>query len=61
MLEKIVFYFDVNIKKQDVVTRRHILGFVASIFDPLGFVSPIIVAGKYRFQETTVLKLAWDD
>ena len=54
------FYFDVNIKKYDVFTRRYILSFISSIFDPLGRISPILVPGKCIFQKTTMLKLAWD-
>lgn len=55
------FYFHVNIVQVDTVTRRHILSSIASIFDPLGLVSPIIIAGKVIFQETTMLKLDWDE
>ena len=43
-----------------VVTRRSILSFVCSIFDPLGLISSIILCGKVIFQLTTRLKLAWD-
>ena len=56
----IIFYFDVNIKKYDVLTRRHIFSFTSSIFDPLSLISPILVTGKCIFQKTTMLKLAWD-
>ena len=52
------FYFDVNIKKSDVFTRRHILSFISSIFDPLGLISPILVPSKCIFKKTTMLK--WD-
>ena len=31
------------------VTRRIMLRFVASMYDPLGFVSPWVVAGKLLF------------
>ena len=55
------FYFDVNIVKKNVLTKRCILSFVASIFDPLGLVSPIVLMGKVIFQETTLMKLSWDE
>ena len=54
------FYFNVCITDMSVVTRRSILSFVCSIFDPLGLISPIILCGRVIFQLTTRLKLAWD-
>ena len=55
------FSFDVNIPVSSVISRRTILSLLASIFDPLGLISPIIVEGKVIFQKTTMLKLSWDD
>ena len=55
------FYFDVNIVKKDVLTKRCTLSFVASIFDPLGLVSPTVLMGNVIFQETTLMKLSWDE
>lgn len=43
------------------VTRRSILSDVASLYDPLGLVAPIVLGGKLLFQEATRRKLAWDD
>ena len=37
------------------------LSIVASIFDPLGLISPILITGKVLFQDATRLKLSWDD
>ena len=54
------FYFKINVIDRSFVTRRSILSFVASIFDPVGLISPIIVAGKVIFQQTTRLTLSWD-
>jgi len=55
-----VLYFDVAVGLDSVVTRRVMLSFVASIFDPLGLVSPVVITGKLLFQEATRLKLSWD-
>ena len=55
------WYFDVSVDTEAVITRRHMLSFLASIFDPLGLVGPIIIAGKLLFQESTRLKLSWDE
>ena len=43
------------------VTRRSMLSDVASLYDPLGLVSPIVLGGKPLFQDATRRKLAWDD
>ena len=43
------------------VTRRHMLSFVASVFDPLGLISPITVWGRVLLQRAAILKLGWDD
>ena len=42
-------------------TKRGILSSVASIFDPLGFVSPAILEAKLIIQSLWKLKVDWDD
>ena len=42
-------------------TKRNILSTLASLFDPLGLISPIGVSGKVLFQELCKDKLGWDD
>ncbi|XP_063994956.1 uncharacterized protein LOC135172668 [Diachasmimorpha longicaudata] len=42
-------------------TKRVLLSEIAQIFDPLGFIAPVIVRGKILIQELWLLKLAWDD
>uniref|UniRef100_A0A183JQR5 Integrase_H2C2 domain-containing protein n=1 Tax=Schistosoma curassoni TaxID=6186 RepID=A0A183JQR5_9TREM len=41
-------------------TRGNILSYVASVFDPLGFVAPIILPAKVVLQDTCRRKLDWD-
>ena len=55
------FFFVFNPVEVTVVTRRIILSVVSSVYDPLGLLSPLILAGKVHFQNATRLKLAWDD
>ena len=44
-----------------VVTKRGILSTLASIFDPLGLISPMTVSAKVLFQELWLERLIWDD
>ena len=43
------------------VTRRQILSQVSSMFDPLGLIAPVVFRGRMIFQETSRLKLDWDE
>ena len=42
------------------VTKRQVLTCVASIYDPLGIISPLILEGRMILQGATRLKLGWD-
>ena len=55
------FFFEVNIPKTPVLSRRLMLHFVCSIFDPLGFLGFVTLIGRLLFQEATFLKLSWDE
>ena len=54
------FNIRINIKQQEV-TRKVMLSTIASMYDPLGLVSPCIITGRMLFQEATRLKLGWDE
>ena len=54
-------YFEVNTEVKCAVTRRDVLSAIASFYDPLGLISPLVIKGKVIFQEATKLKLCWDD
>ena len=55
------FCYDVAKPLAQPLSRRSMLKFVASIFDPLGLVSPWVIWGRILFQSATKLKLDWDD
>ena len=55
------FYFNKEFDVATKITRRHILKVIASIFDPLGLICPLLVEGRVIFQEVTLLKIGWDD
>ena len=42
-------------------TKRHIIAFAASFYDPLGILSPFTVQFKILFQELCVVKVSWDE
>uniref|UniRef100_A0A1I7WQ34 Retrotrans_gag domain-containing protein n=1 Tax=Heterorhabditis bacteriophora TaxID=37862 RepID=A0A1I7WQ34_HETBA len=44
-----------------VLTKRSILKFIASIYDPLGLISPILVLPKLLLQKLWKTSLSWDD
>ncbi|XP_038150062.1 uncharacterized protein LOC119789301 [Cyprinodon tularosa] len=54
------FRFRLSLKDQPA-TRRGILSTVASIFDPLGFIAPILLTGKRVLQEICRHGIGWDD
>ena len=45
---------------QLLFTRRGILSTVSSVFDPLGFISPVILKGKQILQEVCRAQYDWD-
>ena len=42
-------------------TKKNLLSVLASLFDPLGVVSPVIVCAKILFQEVCKDKVDWDE
>ncbi|XP_038071202.1 uncharacterized protein LOC119740069 [Patiria miniata] len=55
------FFFEVGCDKQSPITRKKMLSAVASIFDPLGLLGPVVLTGKLLFQKATADKLSWDE
>ena len=43
------------------MTKRKLLSQVATLYDPLGLIQPIILIGKLIFQKVTRLMIGWDD
>ena len=46
--------------RETEVTKRGVLQYVASIYDPLGLVSPIVLRAKILYREICDRKLGWD-
>ena len=45
----------------DVPTKRHVLSTIAQLFDPLGLVTPVILAAKIILQEAWKQNVNWDE
>lgn len=57
---KDVFGFDVH-PVTKVVTKRSVLSTIATIFDPIGFLAPVIFHAKHIMQLIWKAELGWDD
>ena len=44
-----------------VVTKRVLLSIIARIFDPVGFIAPVIMTAKILFQQLWKLGIQWDE
>lgn len=42
-------------------TKRNVLSAVASVYDPIGFIQPLVIKLKLLFQEVCSKKIGWDD
>ena len=51
----------VSVPEKTDKTKRGILRFLASIFDPLGIISPVTLYGKILYRESSDLKIGWDE
>ena len=47
-------------EKDTEVTKRGIVQYLASIYDPLGIGSPVVLQGKLIFRDACELKTSWD-
>lgn len=54
------FKFKINLKERPH-TRRGLLSLVSSIFDPLGFLAPVVLPAKRILQDLCRRKYGWDE
>ena len=59
-LEDDCFRFRITLKDRPA-TRRGILSAVSAVYDPLGFLSPLVLTGKRILQDICIDKTDWDD
>ena len=59
-LSEDAFYFDVS-EEQKPYTKRGVLSTINSLFDPIGFLSPITIEGKLILRDVMSEVYDWDD
>lgn len=59
-IETDTFKFKLKVKEKPA-TRRGILSIISSVYDPLGFLAPVILPAKLLLQELCRTKYDWDD
>ncbi|XP_076279061.1 uncharacterized protein LOC143208476 [Lasioglossum baleicum] len=55
------FQFKVHFHSDQTDTKRTVLSTIARMFDPLGWISPVIITAKIFMQKLWSAKLNWDD
>ncbi|XP_077278810.1 uncharacterized protein LOC143906541 [Temnothorax americanus] len=55
------FSFTTRTSPVTSVTKRSVLSLTARLFDPLGWLAPVVVRAKIAFQTTWLQGLDWDD
>lgn len=56
------FHFFVrSLPRSSVLTKRSLLSDISRVFDPLGFLSPVLIRGKIFIQQLWQVKLTWDE
>lgn len=54
-------YSSENLKQQVNATKRQVLSIVAQMFDPVGWISPVVIRAKILMQQIWLENSGWDD
>ncbi|GFW11835.1 integrase catalytic domain-containing protein [Trichonephila clavipes] len=55
------FVFKVSVSTKHIYTKREVLSVIAKLYDPFGFLGPVIANAKVFLQQLWQCKLDWDD
>ena len=61
VLDTFIFEVRGDYRDADVPTKRSVLSFIAKLFDPLGWLAPVIVRAKILLQSLWHRNLDWDE
>ncbi|XP_075167705.1 uncharacterized protein LOC142239828 [Haematobia irritans] len=57
-----LFYFDMKpIERKSRFTKREVLSAIARLFDPVGWLGPVIIVAKIVMQQVWLDKIGWDE
>ncbi|XP_065368859.1 uncharacterized protein LOC135961295 [Calliphora vicina] len=57
-----VFYFTTEkIMRKQAYTKREVLSIIARLFDPAGWLAPVVITAKILMQQMWLDKIEWDD
>ncbi|GFW30496.1 integrase catalytic domain-containing protein [Trichonephila clavipes] len=55
------FVFKVSVSAKHIYTKREVLSVIAKLYDPLGFLGPVVAKAKVFLQQLWQCTLHWDD
>lgn len=55
-----MFTYKISISQHEQCTKRNVLSDIAKIFDPCGFLAPVVIFAKIFIQTLWIRKLEWD-
>ncbi|XP_011858289.1 PREDICTED: uncharacterized protein LOC105555857 [Vollenhovia emeryi] len=56
-----VLQYKITVTNKQKMSKRNILSQIASIYDPLGLIRPILITAKITMQQLWKIKLGWDE
>ncbi|XP_075160007.1 uncharacterized protein LOC142233105 [Haematobia irritans] len=54
-------YSNISLKPQESFTKREVLSLVAQLFDPAGWITPVVIRAKMLMQQLWLEATSWDD
>ena len=55
------YHFRIHLLEKSVLTKRSVLSLIARLYDPLGWVSPVVIIAKSYMQKLWLKSLSWDE